>query len=117
MFSRPGRIQGLLYKHLCHSLILWLSDPFVKLSLRRRNAQTVKYDASSQKTNYIEMFQKFSILRGIETAVLVQKLRRFCYMGKFSLLFELHREGSALQPTQQACLYDLGGKISVDWKL
>ena len=30
IFSRPGRSQGLLYKHLCHSLINSFTDPLVK---------------------------------------------------------------------------------------
>ena len=51
IFSRPGVSQGLLYKHLCHSLPYWLSHPLVKISLRCRHAHTVINGASSQKTN------------------------------------------------------------------
>ena len=30
LFSRPGQSQGPLYKHLCHSLINWVTDPLWK---------------------------------------------------------------------------------------
>ena len=50
VISRPGRSQGLLYKHLCasfiHSLIQWW---FVKISLRRRHALMVEVGAFSHK--------------------------------------------------------------------
>ena len=91
MISRPGQSQGLLYKHLCDWLIHSLSDPLVKIHLQSRHAQTVKNGASSQNTNYIEVFSE--ILEGIKIAVWVQKLRQFCWMGGFCLLVELHREG------------------------
>ena len=47
IISRPGQSQGLLYKHLCHSF----SHPLVKISLRRRHAQTVQDCASSHRIN------------------------------------------------------------------
>ena len=39
----------------------------------------------------------------IEIASLGQKWQQFCWMGRFYLGLELQREGSALQPAQQAC--------------
>ena len=58
--SRPWQSQGLLYKHLCHSLIHWfinwLTDPLVEIYLRCRHAQMVTNCASSHKTNYIDIF-------------------------------------------------------------
>ena len=59
-FSRPGRSQGLLYKHLRNSV----SDPLVKIYLRRRHAQMVKIGASSRKTNYIDSFSENLNLEG-----------------------------------------------------
>ena len=55
IISRPGRSRGLLYKQLCHSAIMsW----FVKISLWRRHALIVKYDAFSDKTDYVTIFQE-----------------------------------------------------------
>ena len=46
LFSRPRQSQGLLYRHLRHSL----SDKsFVKISLKRRHAQMVRNGVLSQK--------------------------------------------------------------------
>ena len=78
-----------------HKLIHYFSHPLVKISLRRHQAQMVKNGASSHKTTYIDIFSKILNRDGIEIAVLVQKLQRFCWMGGFCLLVELHREGSA----------------------
>ena len=39
-------------------LINWLSNPLVKISLRRRHAQTVKNGASSHKTNCIDIYSE-----------------------------------------------------------
>ena len=56
IISRPRRSQGLLCKHLRHSLIHWLSHPLVNIYLRRRHAQTIKNGAFSDKINYIDSF-------------------------------------------------------------
>ena len=56
-FSRPGRSQGLLYKHLSAWLIDWLIHPLFKIFVGHRHAQTVKNGASSHKTNYIDILQ------------------------------------------------------------
>ena len=57
IFSRPGRSQGLLYKHLCNSFINWFSHPLlkalVKISLRRRHALMVGDGAFSHKMDYV----------------------------------------------------------------
>ena len=97
IFSRPGQSQGLLFKHLCDSLIKWVSHPLVKIFLRRCHSQTVENGA-----NYIDIFPEILNLEGIKIAVLIQRLRRFCWMGWFCLPVELHRWG--LVPSQQACL-------------
>ena len=92
IFSRPGQSQGLLYKHLCNSFINWFGHPLlkalVKISLRRRHALMVGYGAFSRKMDYV--FKEI-----LNLALLVQKLRRFCWIGGFCLLVEFHREGSA----------------------
>ena len=68
-------------KEKAHSLTHWMARLFVEqprlhrvpeISLRRRHAQTVKNGASSQKTNYTDIFQRFKIF-----AVLVQKFGDF----------------------------------------
>ena len=58
LISRPGRSQGLLYKHLCNWLIHSLSDPLVKISLWSCHAQAVKNGASTHKTNYIDILKE-----------------------------------------------------------
>ena len=57
------------------------------------------------KQTILTFFWDSKSWRGSKSPVLVQKLRRFCWMVGFCLLVELHREGCALQPAQQACLY------------
>ena len=47
--SRPGQSQGLLYEHLCHSFIEWVSEPFPPTALRRRHAQMMRDSSSSYK--------------------------------------------------------------------
>ena len=50
MFSRPGRSQGLVDKHLCDSLLInWSNDPLVKISLWRHCALMVEDGAFSHK--------------------------------------------------------------------
>ena len=52
IISRPGQSQWLLYKHLCHSLINWLSHIFPPTALRGRHAKTVGDSSSSYKIDY-----------------------------------------------------------------
>ena len=52
LFSKAGQSQGLLYKHLHHSLIHSLSDPLVPTALWRHHTQTVKDSSSSYKIDY-----------------------------------------------------------------
>ena len=51
ILSRPGRSQGLLYKHLNHllinSFIDWLTHPLVPTALQRRHPQKVRDRSSS----------------------------------------------------------------------
>ena len=51
--SRPGRSQGLLYKHLCHSFIHWFTDPLVSHSF------TVIDRSLSYKIDYVIVIKKF----------------------------------------------------------
>ena len=51
IFRRLGQSHGLLYKHLCHSLIDWVSrSSFVNISLPHRHALMVEDGAFSHKT-------------------------------------------------------------------
>ena len=68
----------------------------MKISLRRRHAQTVKIGASSHKTNYVDIFSEILNLEGHLNRCIGSKVTAI-------LLVKLHREGSALQPAQQAC--------------
>ena len=106
--SRPWQSQGLLYKHLCHSLIHWfinwLTDPLVEIYLRCRHAQMVTNCASSHKTNYIDIFFILN-LEGHLNRCIGSKVTAI--LDVFCLLVELHWEGSALQPAQQASFHIL----------
>ena len=85
VFSRPGQSQGLLYKHLCHfQLIDWLKYQNI---FTRPHAQTVKNGDSSHKKKSLTFLQR--VLKGINIAIFVQKLQRFCWMGGFCLVVEL----------------------------
>ena len=66
IISSPWQSQGLLSKHLCHSLIHY---PLVKISLWRPDAQMVKNCASSHKTNNFDIFSEILILRGIQIKI------------------------------------------------
>ena len=59
IFSKPGLSQGLLYKNLRDSLMNWLIQTwFVKISLRRRHAQSFTNGASNHETNYKDIFSE-----------------------------------------------------------
>ena len=65
LISRPWQSQGLLYKHLRHSLINWFSwSWFVKITLQRPYAQIVDDCASSHKINYVNIFSQIRNLEG-----------------------------------------------------
>ena len=59
IFSRAGRSQGLLYKHLRHWFIDSVSEHFPPTALRRHHAQTVRDSTSSYKINYVIVIQNF----------------------------------------------------------
>ena len=65
----------------------------MKISLLRHHALMVADVAFSYKIDYVRFL--FYILKGIQSALLVQKLLQFCWMGGFCLLVEHHWEGSA----------------------
>ena len=65
----------------------------MKISLRRPRAPMVDDEAFIHKIDYVKFF--LQILKGIQIALLVQKLWPFCWIGVFCLFVELHWEGSA----------------------
>ena len=84
LFSRPGQSQGLLYKHCCHPLINQVREsPFSSHGCKALACQK------------LHRLKTFLISKEIKIASLVQKLRRFDWIGRFCLLVELHWEGSA----------------------
>ena len=66
VFSRPGRSQGLLYKHLRHYSV---SDPLVKIYLRRRHALMVEDGAFSHKIDYVTIFKKILNRKGHQNRI------------------------------------------------
>ena len=81
-------------------IITWRFD---KTYLWRRHALLIEDCAFSPKIDYTTRCRTFQFSKGIQIALLVQKLWRFCCVSGFCLLVELHREGLRLQPAQQAC--------------
>ena len=59
---------------------------FVKIYLRRLHALMPYFMTES---HILQFLRRFWILKGIQIALLVQKLWRFCWMGGFCLLVEL----------------------------
>ena len=65
LISRPGRSQGLLINtFVIHQFINSFINPLVKISVRRRHAQTVKNGAFSDQTNYIDIFSEILNVEG-----------------------------------------------------
>ena len=59
------------------------------------------------KQTILTFFQRFKIFKGIKIALLNQKLWRFCWMGGFCLLVELHQEGSAPAACAAGLFHDM----------
>ena len=96
LFSRPRQNQGLLYKHLHHSLIKWLSQFLWKISSRRRHAQTVKDSASSRKKNYSDnFFKNFKSQRTSKVTLILLNWWDFAYWWSCIV------KGLRLPPAQQ----------------
>ena len=78
IFSRPGWSQGLLSKHLCHSIIHsyinWLSHPLLPTALQCRYAQTVRYSSSSYKIDYVIVIMNFLNLKGHQNHITGSKV-------------------------------------------
>ena len=77
---RPGRSQGLLYKHLCYQLInsfidSFINDPFPPTALRRRHAQTVRDSSSSYKTDYVFVIKNCPNPKGHQDCISGSKVR------------------------------------------
>ena len=86
IFSRPGRRQGVLYKHfwnsLCNSLTDVFSNPFPPTTLWCRHAQSVRDSSSSYKIDYVIIFKNYflklelhqNLVSGLEvTAILLKR--------------------------------------------
>ena len=67
----------------------------MKIPLRRRHAQTVKNGASSHKTNHFGIFSEILNPEEHQNRFIGSKVTAILLMGRFCLLVELHREGSA----------------------
>ena len=74
LFSRPVQSQGLLYKHLCHWLIDWLSHPFPLTALRHRHAQTVIDSSLSYKIDYVIVIKSFLNSEGHQNCIVGSKV-------------------------------------------
>ena len=93
IFSKPGWSQGLLYKHLRHSVSdlfskLW----FVKIYLRRRHALMVKDGAFSHKIDYVTKSHYW-----------FKSYCNFAELVGFACWWKCIGKGFHLQPPQQAC--------------
>ena len=87
----PGEARGCsTHSFVINQFTYWW---FVKIYLRRSHSPIVGNGACSHKIDYSTIYKK--IVKGIKIALLVQELWRYCLMGEFFLLAELHEEGSA----------------------
>ena len=90
----PGKARGCFTNtFVIHSFINSVSHPLVKYLYSAVTPRRLKMVLPVQKQNIF--FQRFLILKGILIAVLVQKLRQFCWMVGFCPMVELHLEVSA----------------------
>ena len=85
--SRPGRSQGLLYKHTRHSLINWLiksvSHPFPLTALQRRHAKTVKVSSLSYKIDYVIVMKSFLKSEGHQNRISASRVTVILLKGLF----------------------------------
>ena len=67
----------------------------------------------------LQCFRRIKILKGIQFNLLVQKLWQFCWIWRFCLLVELHREGPARSLQSRLVPYHHGQKgagITTCWR-
>ena len=74
IISRHGQSQGLLYKHLCDSLIMSVIHPFPLTALRRRHTQTVKDSSLSYKIDYVKVMKSFLNPKGHQNGISGSKI-------------------------------------------
>ena len=78
IFFRPERSQGLLYKHLRHSLIQsffrWLNNHISPLTLQRRHAQGDRDNSSSYKIDYLVLVKIILNLTGYHNSMIGSKV-------------------------------------------
>ena len=104
LVSRPGRSQGLLYKHLCDSLINWRIDYFPPIALRCRQTQTVRDSSSSYKIDYVIVVKNFLNPKGHQNCITGSKVTVILVKGvDFAYCLSCIETGLRLQPAQQAC--------------
>ena len=111
LLADPGKDRGCstitsVIHSFIHSVIHWW---FGKISLRRRHALMV---GDGHKIDYVNIFRRFQILKGLHIALLVQKLPRFCLMGGFWLLVELQRWRVCVCSLRRPIIYH-----TIYWKL
>ena len=83
--AEAGRSQGLLYKHLCDSLIesvgQSVSEPFPPTALRRRHAPIVRDSSLSYKIDYIIVIQTFINPEGHQLPISGSKVKAILLKG------------------------------------
>ena len=92
--SRPGRRQGLLYKHLIHSL----THPLVPTALQRHHVQTVRDSFSSHSDKELLKSQRAS-----KSHPWFKSNGHFSEGADFANWWSCIGKGLRLQPVQQAC--------------
>ena len=75
----PGEARAALQPP--SSLTDWFIHPLVKISLQRRQTQTVSKSAFSHKTNYIDIFSVILNLEGHQTCCIVLKVTAILLNG------------------------------------
>ena len=105
IFSRHGRSQGLLFKHLCQLLIHSFTDPLVKISLRRRHALLVEDGVFGHKIDYVAFFLGDSkSWRASKLHYWFKSYDDFAEWLNFACWWSCIGKGLRLQLAQPACL-------------
>ena len=98
LISRPGRSQGLLYKHLCCSFIHWLIHPLVC------HARLVRDGSSSYKINYVIVTKNSLNPKWHQNTINNSKVMAILLKGRILPIGGASAgEGLRLHPAQQAC--------------
>ena len=102
LLADPGKARACTTNALIiHSLTDWLTDPLVKISLRRRNAQWVQNGAFSQKQMLLTFFKDSKSWRETKLLYWFKRYGNIAELVDFDCWWSCIKKGLRLQPAQQ----------------